>query len=99
MQWRLGQVLAFGAPAPLELRWRQVPQRRVPSLGVVIANVLDDRMVCLISGLEMLPIDAFNLQRLVDRPILIAIRGTGLKGRSNAGVDEPGGGRGDMEIL
>jgi hypothetical protein len=57
-----------GAPAPLEFRWCDVTQRRVAPLSVVVPDVLDDRLSCLLSGLEVRVVHALDcvFQAIVD---------------------------------
>ena len=53
---------ARAAPAPLEFRRRNVAQRGVPSLGIVVTDVFDDRLPRLLASLEVHVVHALDLQ-------------------------------------
>ena len=52
-------------PVLLEFGWRQVSQRGVSTFGVVVAKVLDQRLLCLGAGPEVFSVHAFDLNRAI----------------------------------
>lgn len=59
--------LGLGLPAPLKFCRAEVAQRRMAALGIVVTDVLDDRLSCLLAGFEVHFMHAFDLQRAIDR--------------------------------
>src|SRR5664280_3227517 len=54
-------------PEPLELRRCNVAERGMAPLGIVVTDVFDDRLACLLARLEVRVVDALDLQGAVDR--------------------------------
>jgi len=55
----------LGAPAPLEFRRRNVAQRGVAPLGIVVTDVLDDRLPRLLMSLEVHVMHIFDMTSFI----------------------------------